>query len=46
MLSVRRLSYAVLVAAIVLAGVLHLGAPLLVLLFSYFALRNLYSVAK
>src|SRR5262249_14219310 len=37
-----RVSYTVLAATIILAGFLHLGAPLLVVLFSYFALRQLY----
>jgi predicted PurR-regulated permease PerM len=37
-----RVSYAVLAATIILAGFLHLGAPLLVVLFSYFVLRQLY----
>src|SRR5438552_8825197 len=34
-------SYAVLAATLVLMGLLHLGAPLLALLFSYFVLRKL-----
>ena len=41
-----RLSYGVLVLTIILAGVLHLGTPLLVVLFSYFALRQLYFLTK
>jgi predicted PurR-regulated permease PerM len=41
-----RISYGVLVATILLAGVFQLGAPLLVLLFSYFALRQLYRLTK
>ena len=41
-----RVSYAVLAATIILAGILHLGAPLLVVLFSYFALRQLYSFTR
>src|SRR6201982_369085 len=41
-----RLSYGVLAAAIILAGLLHLGVPLLVVLFSYFALRQLYFLTK
>ena len=41
-----RLSYGVLALTIALAGLLHLGAPLLVVLFSYFALRQLYYVTK
>jgi predicted PurR-regulated permease PerM len=36
-----RFSYAVLAAMLVLAGLLHLGAPLLALLFSYFVLTKL-----
>jgi predicted PurR-regulated permease PerM len=36
----------VLVATIALTGLLHLGVPLLVLLFSYFALRQLYFLTK
>jgi predicted PurR-regulated permease PerM len=36
-----RFSYAVLAATLVLAGLLHLGAPLLALLFSYFVLTKL-----
>src|SRR6476469_7827825 len=43
MITPVRVSYAVLAATIILAGFLHLGAPLLVVLFSYFALRQLYS---
>ncbi len=46
MITPTRLSYVVLAATIVLAGILHLGAPLLVVLFSYFALRQLYFVTK
>ena len=41
-----RISYGVLVATILLAGFFQLGAPLLVLLFSYFALRQLYRLTK
>jgi predicted PurR-regulated permease PerM len=41
-----RLSYAVLAFTIVLAGALHLGPPLLVVFFSYFALRQLYLLTK
>jgi predicted PurR-regulated permease PerM len=41
-----RISYGVLVLTILLVGVFHLGAPFLVLLFSYFALRQLYRVLK
>jgi predicted PurR-regulated permease PerM len=46
MFTPTRLSYAVLAAAIALAGLLHLGIPLLVVLFSYFALRQLYLLTK
>jgi predicted PurR-regulated permease PerM len=41
-----RISYGVLAVTILLAGVFHLGPPLLVLLFSYFALRQLYRLTK
>src|SRR2546425_2083062 len=46
MIAPARLSYAVLAATIILAGLLHLGVPLLVVLFSYFALRQLYYLTK
>jgi predicted PurR-regulated permease PerM len=46
MITPTRVSYAVLAATIILAGFLHLGAPLLVVLFSYFALRQLYFVTR
>jgi predicted PurR-regulated permease PerM len=46
MITARRVSYAVLAATIILAKFLHLGAPLLVLLFAYFALRQLYSFTR
>src|SRR6184192_2612369 len=46
MITPRRVSYAVLAATIILAGILHLSVPLLVVLFSYFALRQLYSVTR
>jgi hypothetical protein len=46
MIAPARLSYAVLAATIILAGLLHLGVPLLVVLFSYFALRQLYLLTK
>src|SRR6201987_4396351 len=46
MITPTRVSYAVLAATIVLAKFLHLGAPLLVLLFSYFALRQLYFLTR
>jgi len=41
-----RISYGVLAATLLLAGVFRLGPPLLVLLFSYFALRQLYRLTK
>ena len=41
-----RLSYGVLALTLVLAGVLHLAVPLLVILFSYLALRQLYFLTK
>jgi predicted PurR-regulated permease PerM len=40
------ISYGVLVLILVLPGVLHLGAPLLAVLFSYFALRQLLLLTK
>src|SRR5881296_1608629 len=46
MITPVRVSYAVLAATVILAGILHLGVPLLVVLFSYFALRQLYSLTK
>ncbi len=46
MVTPTRLSYGVLALTIALAGLLHLAAPLLVVLFSYFALRQLYSLTK
>jgi predicted PurR-regulated permease PerM len=46
MITPVRVSYAVLAATIILAGFLHLGVPLLVVLFSYFALRQLYSLMR
>src|SRR5690349_4368377 len=46
MITPTRLSYAVLAATILLAGVFHLEVPLLVVLFSYFALRQLYFVTR
>lgn len=42
MITPTRLSYAVLAATIILAGSFSLGVPLLVVFFSYFALRQLY----
>lgn len=41
-----RISYGVLVLMLALAGVLHLGAPLLAVLFSYFALRQLLLLTR
>src|SRR4029077_6992019 len=38
--------YGVLALTIILAGLLHLGVPLLVILFSYFALRQLLYLTK
>ena len=46
MITPTRLSYVVLAVTIILAGLLHLGVPLLVVLFSYFALRQLYFLTK
>jgi predicted PurR-regulated permease PerM len=46
MLTPRRISYAVLVLMLVLAGWLHLGPPLLAILFSYFALCKLLALTK
>src|SRR5260370_8727758 len=46
MITPTRVSYAVLAATIILARLLHLEAPLLVILFSYFALRQLYYVTR
>jgi predicted PurR-regulated permease PerM len=46
MITPVRLSYGVLALTIILAGLLHLGVPLLVILFSYFALRQLFYVTK
>jgi predicted PurR-regulated permease PerM len=46
MITPARLSYGVLALTIALAGLLHLGAPLLVVLFSYFALRQLYYLTR
>src|ERR1051326_8506107 len=41
-----RISYGVLATTIVVVALFHLGQTLLVLLFSYFALRWLYSLSK
>jgi predicted PurR-regulated permease PerM len=46
MITPTRVSYAVLAATIILAGFLDLGVPLLVVLFSYFALRQLYYLTR
>src|SRR5216117_4543550 len=46
MITPTRLSYCVLALTIVLAGLLHLGTPLLVVLFAYFALRQLLFLTK
>ena len=46
MLTPRRISYAVLVFMLVLAGGLHLGPPLLAILFSYFALSKLLALTR
>ena len=46
MITPIRLSYGVLALTVVLAGILHLGTPLLVVLFSYFALRQIYYLTK
>lgn len=46
MITPTRLSYVVLATTIILAGLLHLGVPLLVVLFAYFALRQLYFLTR
>jgi predicted PurR-regulated permease PerM len=46
MITPVRLSYGVLALTIILAGLLHLAVPLLVILFSYFALRQLFCLTK
>jgi predicted PurR-regulated permease PerM len=46
MITPTRLSYAVLAVTIILAALFHLGVPLLVVLFSYFALRQLYFLTR
>jgi predicted PurR-regulated permease PerM len=46
MITATRLSYVVLAATIILAGIFHLAVPLLVVLFSYFALRQFYFLTK
>ena len=46
MMTPVRISYSLLALTILLAGVFHFGPPLLILLFSYFALRQLYRWIK
>jgi predicted PurR-regulated permease PerM len=46
MTTTARISYGVLALTLLLAGLLHLGTPLLALLFSYFALRKLVYFTK
>src|SRR5947208_14689372 len=46
MITPTRVSYAVLAVTIILARLLHLEAPLLVMLFSYFALRQVYFLTR
>ena len=46
MITPARLSYGVLGVTIILAGILHLGTPLLAVLFSYLALRQSYFLTK
>ncbi len=46
MITPARLSYGVLALTIILAGLLHLGTSLLVVLFAYFALRQLFYLTK
>jgi predicted PurR-regulated permease PerM len=46
MITPMRVSYVVLAVTIILARLLHLEAPLLVMLFSYFALRQLYFLTR
>jgi predicted PurR-regulated permease PerM len=46
MITPTQVSYAVLAVTIILARLLHLEAPLLVILFSYFALRQLYFLTR
>ena len=46
MITPTRLSYGVLALTIILAGFLHLATPLLVVLFAYFALRQLFFLTK
>src|SRR5260370_826345 len=46
MITPARLSFSVLALALILAGFLHLGSPLLAIFFSYFALRQLFLLTK
>jgi predicted PurR-regulated permease PerM len=46
MTTLTRVSYGILALTLVLAGALHLGTPLLALLFSYFALRKIVLLTK
>ena len=46
MITPSRLSYVVLASVLVLAGFLHLGAPLLAMFFSYFALRQFFLLTR
>src|SRR5260370_9098499 len=46
MITPARLSYSVLAFALILAGLLHLGPPLLAIFFSYFPLRQLFLLTK
>jgi predicted PurR-regulated permease PerM len=46
MITPMRVSYVVLAVTIILARLLHLEAPLLVMLFSYFALRQVYFLTR
>jgi predicted PurR-regulated permease PerM len=46
MMTPNHIAYLVLVLTLVLVGVLHLGAPLVALLFSYFALSKLLLLTK
>src|SRR2546423_12262695 len=46
MMTPAHIAYLILALTLVLVGVLHLGAPLLALLFSYFALSKLLLLTK
>lgn len=46
MITPTRISYGVLASTLILVGLLHLGGPFLVLLFSYFALHKLFLLTK